>query len=81
MRGIVQGVGFRMNARAEAARHELTGFARNLPDGGVEVEVEGRAAAVDRMLAWLAQGPPWAEVSSLEVIDVEPRHSEGFRVI
>ena len=81
MRGIVQGVGFRANARAEAARHDLTGFARNLPDGGVELEVQGSEASVARMLAWLAEGPPWAEVESLEITDLEPRRSEGFRVI
>ena len=39
--GLVQGVGFRFTARALADRLKLTGFVRNLPDGTVEMIVQG----------------------------------------
>jgi acylphosphatase len=39
--GRVQGVGFRYTARALAARCKVTGFVRNLPDGRVQLVVEG----------------------------------------
>jgi acylphosphatase len=39
--GRVQGVGFRYTARRIAARYELTGFVRNLPNGTVEMLVQG----------------------------------------
>lgn len=48
--GDVQGVGFRYTARALAGRFEVMGFVRNLPDGRVELVVEGRAAEVQRFL-------------------------------
>ena len=41
--GRVQGVGFRLFAEAEAAREGLHGWVQNLPDGRVEVSVEGEA--------------------------------------
>jgi acylphosphatase len=40
-RGHVQGVGFRYTAQSIAKRYDVTGFARNLPDGQVELVVEG----------------------------------------
>jgi acylphosphatase len=39
--GQVQGVGFRYTVRSVAAGFEVTGFVRNLPDGGVELIAEG----------------------------------------
>jgi len=40
-RGHVQGVGFRYTAQAIAGRYDVSGFARNLPDGRVELVAEG----------------------------------------
>ena len=65
--GRVQGVGFRYSARSEALRLGLCGFVRNLPDGTVRVEAEGRPAAARRMVEWLETGPPGARVSRVEV--------------
>jgi acylphosphatase len=39
--GRVQGVGFRYTARQIAARYELAGFVRNLPNGSVEMFLQG----------------------------------------
>ena len=49
-RGMVQGVGFRYTARAIARNHEVVGFVRNLPDGRVELVVEGEAEELKRFL-------------------------------
>jgi acylphosphatase len=40
--GRVQGVGFRYTARAIAAAYKVTGFVKNLPDGRVQLVLEGR---------------------------------------
>lgn len=48
--GRVQGVGFRFTARRIAGRYELAGFVRNLPDGTVEMFVQGGADDVARCL-------------------------------
>jgi acylphosphatase len=54
--GLVQGVGFRWWVRSRARRLGLTGRAINLPDGRVEVVVEGSGPACRELLALLG-GP------------------------
>lgn len=76
--GRVQGVGFRWATRTEAQRLGLDGWVRNRDDGTVEAEVQGDAANVERMRAWLAAGPPGARVSSLQVTDAETAPDSGF---
>ena len=49
-RGRVQGVGFRYTARRIAARYDVTGFVRNLPDGTVEMFVQGPTQEVDNCI-------------------------------
>ena len=77
--GRVQGVFYRAGAEREAARLGLSGFARNLRDGRVEIEIEGAARAVDEFVAWARIGPPRADVTSVQVEDEEPRATRGFR--
>jgi len=45
--GRVQGVGFRFTAYDIANRHQLTGFVRNVPDGTVEMLVQGHPQDID----------------------------------
>jgi acylphosphatase len=63
--GRVQGVFFRASARERALRLGVTGYARNLPDGSVEVLACGEVEAVASMRAWLRVGPPQARVTSV----------------
>jgi acylphosphatase len=69
--GRVQGVFFRATTRYEAQQRGLTGYAKNLPDGRVEVIACGEPAAVEELCAWLREGPADARVSGVacEVID------------
>lgn len=69
--GRVQGVFFRASTLAKADELGLSGFARNLSDGRVEVVVSGDPAAIDQMREWLWSGPEYARVSdvSCETID------------
>ncbi len=48
--GRVQGVGFRYTVRSVAARFDVTGFVRNLPDGRVQLVVEGAPGEVGALL-------------------------------
>jgi acylphosphatase len=68
--GKVQGVFFRHSTRLEAKRLALRGIARNMPDGSVEVLVQGREAAVEELRVWLQRGPAQARVD--EVREAEP---------
>jgi len=65
--GRVQGVFFRAATRDEARAWGLAGWVRNLPDGRVEALFEGERPALEKMLAWSRQGPPYAYVDHLEV--------------
>ncbi len=64
--GRVQGVGFRAFVRTRAREHGVTGYARNLPDGRVEVALYGDAQAVERVRRAVAEGPPPARVTDLQ---------------
>lgn len=65
--GRVQGVFYRASARARAETLGVTGHARNLPDGRVEVLACGAPQAVEALCEWLWQGPPAADVVSVEI--------------
>jgi acylphosphatase len=51
--GYVQGVGFRYNACSLAKRFNVTGFVRNLPDGRVELIVEGNKETIQEYVSTL----------------------------
>ncbi|QSX76571.1 acylphosphatase [Lysobacter arenosi] len=79
--GRVQGVFFRASARDQALALGLRGFARNLPDGRVEVLAAGDDVALDRLAAWLRQGPEMARVDDLErLAALDDEAGEGFFV-
>ncbi|HVE46975.1 MAG TPA: acylphosphatase [Acidimicrobiales bacterium] len=78
--GRVQGVFYRDTCRTLARQTGVSGWARNRPDGAVEVVLEGEPAAVDRMIAWCRSGPPHALVTSVKVTDEEPEGLSGFSV-
>ena len=77
--GKVQGVFFRASARDRAQALGLRGFAKNLPDGRVEVLAAGGDAAIDELAAWLREGPPMARVDDLERMPArDDEAGEGF---
>jgi acylphosphatase len=78
--GRVQGVGYRYFVLREAQALGVTGYARNLPDGRVEVVAEGPDAVVERFEARLSEGPAFAEVSGLDRVAIEPRGAQGFHI-
>jgi acylphosphatase len=66
--GRVQGVGFRWFVQRNAERLGVNGYVRNLPDGGVEVEAEGDAHALELLIAELKKGPGMSHVQDVNVI-------------
>jgi acylphosphatase len=65
--GIVQGVGYRYFAQATATTDGLVGWVRNLPDGDVECEAEGRQDILEKWIEQLKKGPPLARVDKIQV--------------
>jgi acylphosphatase len=64
--GRVQGVGFRWFAWDSATLEGLTGLVRNLPDGSVEIAVEGDREALDRFEWKISSGPAGARIDHVE---------------
>ena len=71
IRGVVQGVGYRWSMVGAARRLGLCGWVRNRRDGSVEAMVAGSPQALERIVRWARQGPPSAEVASVDVFPGE----------
>ena len=80
VRGRVQGVFFRAEARARAESLGVAGWIRNLPDGRVEAVFEGADEHVESMVDWCRRGPAGAEVEEVDVEREAPVGETGFRV-
>lgn len=80
--GHVQGVGFRWWTRSRALELGLTGYAKNLADGRVEVVAEGGEGGVDTLLELLREQPSTTQRPGRVDTVVEqysaPRGGEGF---
>lgn len=74
--GRVQGVFFRANARQEAKRLGLTGFAHNEPDGSVMIEIQGDDHATQTFLVWARHGSGLARVDDLMHESIPPISDE-----
>jgi acylphosphatase len=79
--GMVQGVGFRYFTQRSAAKHQVHGFVRNLPDGRVEAFAQGSERQVDGFRDDLATGPRFSKVDEVEelVEETDARYST-FRI-
>lgn len=64
--GRVQGVAFRGSAKLQAGKLGLTGYAKNLSDGSVEIIAEGKKEALLEFLQWNFSGPALANVEGLK---------------
>ncbi len=71
--GRVQGVGFRYFAEGVASRLGIGGYARNLPDGRVEVYAVGTAEQLASLATELGRGPRMAWVDAVEELEAELR--------
>lgn len=78
--GRVQGVFFRAETRRTADALGLAGFVRNEPDGSVLVEAQGAPEELDRLEAWLHEGPPHARVERVEAQPIEEGPGAGFEI-
>jgi acylphosphatase len=80
VQGRVQGVGYRYFAMREAEALGVSGFARNLPDGTVEVLGEGAEQTLAAFEEKLRAGPAFSRVEGLERQALAPRGADGFHI-
>jgi acylphosphatase len=72
-------VGYRWFVERAARELGLSGYARNLADGRVEVYVTGAAERIDQIAARLATGPELADVRSVNGMEAAVEKKRGFR--
>lgn len=76
--GQVQGVFFRDECKTQARSAGVAGWASNLPDGQVEVVLEGDEDAVGKMVEWCRSGSSGSQVTGLDVAEEEPEGLSSF---
>jgi acylphosphatase len=80
IRGHVQGVFFRAEARDRARSLGVDGWIRNAADGSVEAAFEGDGERVESLIAWCRRGPRGARVDDVEVEWEQPQDETRFSV-
>jgi len=78
--GRVQGVGYRDFARRSAKELGVTGWAKNLEDGRVEVHAHGAAETLEEFEGRLRLGPRFSEVRTVEVLEAAVVNLTGFDI-
>jgi acylphosphatase len=80
--GTVQGVGFRFFVERAARRLNISGYAKNLFDGRVEVYAIGSEPQLKALKSDLKRGPQMARVTSVEEVDADSltEYANGFTI-
>lgn len=81
VRGRVQGVGYRYFVERAAGELGLTGYARNLDDGRVEVYAAGAPAQLSALAGRLWKGPLWSDVRGVEEMEAPVEARSGFQIL
>ncbi len=79
--GLVQGVFFRKSAALKAQELGLTGWVKNLSNGAVLAEAEGRSVDVEQFITWCYRGPDGAVVTGVETENVPLEADSVFLIM
>ncbi|MDM7953586.1 MAG: acylphosphatase [Cyanobium sp. CZS 25K] len=80
VRGLVQGVGYRVGCRQKATELGLSGWVRNRSDGSVELEAEGLPDRLVELRLWCEKGPQGAQVRSVTSAQVAVAGTDWFEI-
>jgi acylphosphatase len=78
--GHVQGVGYRAFSRHAAREIGVTGWARNLANGDVEVHANGLPSQLDDLESRLRLGPRWGEVRAVTTTEAPVTSDSDFEI-
>lgn len=79
--GKVQGVYFRAATKAVANQLGIQGIVKNLPDGTVYIEAEGKDFELENFVEWCHEGPEKATVEKVEQKTGELKNYRNFEII
>ena len=80
VRGQVQGVGFRYFVERAASELAISGYAKNLDDGRVEVYAIGSPDRLADLAGLLWKGPRFSEVRGVEEAEAPMLEYRGFHI-
>ncbi|MFI3275820.1 acylphosphatase [Vibrio sp.] len=78
--GVVQCVGFRYHTSRQAQALSISGYAKNLNDGRVEVLAVGEVEQIEKLYEWLKIGPKSAVVDGVAKHQVGEEERQNVRV-
>jgi acylphosphatase len=82
VKGTVQGVGFRYFTYQWADRLGICGWVRNLYDGSVEIEAEGKKINLAEFISKIKEGPSFGYVETADVEEMdEIRNEKSFEIV
>ncbi|SHL18537.1 acylphosphatase [Chitinophaga jiangningensis] len=81
VKGLVQGVGYRANAKHVADLLGVQGSVKNLSDGSVTIVAEATAEVMETFLKWCRNGPSPAEVREMVVVPGDVQHLKDFLIL
>ena len=82
IKGFVQGVSFRHYANKKADELGISGYAKNIKDGSLEILCTGKKSDLERFIDWCSKGPEDAKVKTIDVKEIEPDEKfSGFEIM
>lgn len=81
IKGKVQGVYYRANAKNVADLLGIKGWVKNLPDNNVEITATAAADVLQKFIGWCKQGPPRAVVEEVIVEELTTEEFSGFKIL
>ncbi len=79
--GKVQGVFYRVSAKAVADQLGIKGTVKNDKDSSVIIHAEGEAVFLDHFTDWCKDGPDEARVDGIEISDAILQNHLNFDII
>ena len=80
VKGKVQRVSYRFCTHAQALKCNLTGYVKNLHNGDVYIEAEGKEEDINKLIDWCYVGSPLSRVTEVIAEESEVKNFETFEV-
>lgn len=82
VKGLVQGVFFRRTVKEHASDLSLSGYAKNLPNGNVEICLQGKKSSLEAFLKRVQQNPGNGRIDDLSYsFSSIEKHLHGFQIL
>lgn len=80
--GHVQGVGFRFYTKQKAEEFDITGWAKNLDNGSVEIIAQGRGQEIEKFVTFVKNGAsPASRVDICHINELETDEAAGNKFL